>query len=186
MSRTAQSVRDEILILRCQRGEAQALADFVRQWEGRLFYYVRRLVPQEADAWDVLQKSWVQVVRDIRRLRDPAALRPWLYRLVRNTAISHYRAALTRQATAEFDGDIEDTSANDEVVRTEDAEEVHHALGLLPLPAREVLTLHFLEGMSVEEMAGILDVPIGTVKSRMHHAKHALRQLLTAKKESRS
>lgn len=184
MSRSAQTVRDELLILRCQRGEPQALADFVRQWEGRLFYYVRRLVPQEADAWDVLQKAWVQVVRDIRRLRDPAALRPWLYRLVRNTAVSHYRAELTRQATAEFDGDIEDTAAGEETMRAEDAEQVHHALSLLPLPAREVLTLHFLEGMSVEEIAGVLDVPAGTVKSRMHHAKRALRQALAAKEES--
>jgi hypothetical protein len=58
----------ELLVLRCKRGDRAAFDEMVRQWEGRLFYYVRRLVAAEEDAWDVLQQTWINVFRDIKSL----------------------------------------------------------------------------------------------------------------------
>jgi RNA polymerase sigma-70 factor (ECF subfamily) len=179
LPRDAQAIRDELLVRRCQRGEADALAELFRRWERRLFYFVRRLAPAEADAWDVLQKTWVQVLRGVRRLRDPAAVRPWLYRLARNTAVSHFRlekAYRTRNEPCPAD----DARPDAALLRVENVELVHHALGRLPVPFREVLTLHFLEDMPLEEIAAVIGVPPGTVKSRLHYAKRALRDLLRA------
>lgn len=178
MTRDARAIGDELLVLRCQRGELQAFEELFRQWERRLFYYIRRLVSQESDAWDALQKTWLHVMRDIHRLRDAGVLRVWLYRLARNTAVSHLRLEQTHRARAEPEVDVEDVPEDDLLLRTENIEYVHQGLGCLPLPAREALTLYFLEDMSIEEIAAVLDVPARTVKSRLHYAKRALRALL--------
>jgi RNA polymerase sigma-70 factor (ECF subfamily) len=71
----ARQLRDELLVLRCQLGEPTAFNELIRSWEARLLYYLRRLVPQKADAWDALQRTWLAVFRDVRRLKEPRALR---------------------------------------------------------------------------------------------------------------
>jgi len=178
LARDEQAIRDELLVLRCQRGERAAFAELFHQWERRLFYYVRRLVPQEADAWDTLQKTWLKVLRGIRRLRDPAHLRVWLYRLARNTAVSHFRLERALRTRLESEADVGDMVCSEELFQLEDAELVHHALSRLPLPFREVLTLHYVEDMSLVEISAVLGVPVGTVKSRLYYAKRAMRDLL--------
>ncbi len=75
MPRDADAIRDELLVLRCQRGEAAAFAELFRRWERRLLYYVRRLTPHEGDAWDVLHTTCMKGLHDLGRLRDPEALR---------------------------------------------------------------------------------------------------------------
>lgn len=178
MGRPSEVVYGELLALRCRRGDKAALEELVRTWEKRLFYFVRRLVENEADAWDVLQQTWLRVLSGIGGLREPGSLGPWLYRVARAAAFNHgkvratYRRMLEDYAAA--------PPAGDDPARAEfeDAEQVHHGLQQLSLPHREVLTLLFLEDFSVEEIAQILEVPAGTVKSRLHHAKKALRAAL--------
>jgi RNA polymerase sigma-70 factor (ECF subfamily) len=180
LARDAEAIRGELLVRRCQRGETAAFTELIHWWERRLFYFVRRLAPCEADAWDVLQKTWVKVLRDVRRLRDPGALRAWLYRLARNTAVSHFRLEKAYRERNEPDPAAGDARADDGPLRLENVEFVHHALNRLPVAFREVLTLHFLEDMPLEEIAVVVGIPPGTVKSRMHYAKRALRVLLAA------
>ena len=178
MRRTAEAIYEELLALRCRRGEKAALEELVRTWEKRLFYFIRRLVDNEADAWDVLQQTWVRVLSGIGALREPRRLGPWLYRIARRAAFNHgqvranYRVLLNDYPAGPPAED--DPSRKD----FENAEQVHHGLLRLPLPHREVLTLFFLEDFSIEAIAEILDVPDGTVKSRLHHAKKALRAVL--------
>lgn len=178
MRRTTEAVGEDLLALRCQRGDKDALEELVRTREKRLFYFIRRLVESEADAWDVLQQTWVRVLSGIGALREPGSLGPWLYRVARHAAFNHgkvratYHQMLRDYPAAPPAG--EDTAREE----FENAEEVHNALQNLSLPHREVLTLLFLEEFSVEEIARILDVPAGTVKSRLFYAKQALRAAL--------
>jgi RNA polymerase sigma-70 factor (ECF subfamily) len=171
-------IYQELLVLRCQRGERAALAELVMTWERRLFYFIRRLGSDETDAWDILQQIWLKVLRGIAGLKEPRTLAPWLYRIARNTAInhgqmrSHYRECLQDLQPA---SDIEDDPGPRHL---DDAEQIHHGLLQLALPYREVLTLHFLENMTVEQIASVLEVPDGTVKSRLYHARRALRDVL--------
>jgi RNA polymerase sigma-70 factor, ECF subfamily len=169
VQRTAEAIQEELLALRCRRGEKAAVEELVRAWEKRLFYFIRRLVDNEADAWDVLQQTWVRVLSGLGALREPRSMGTWLYRVARHAAFNHgqVRAAYRRM--------LNDDPAREEF---ENAEQVHHGLLRLSLPHREVLTLLFLEDFSVEAMAEVLDVPAGTVKSRLHHAKRALRAVL--------
>jgi RNA polymerase sigma-70 factor (ECF subfamily) len=178
MQRTAEAIYEELLALRCRRGEQAALEELVRTWEQRLFYFIRRLVDNEADAWDVLQQTWVRVLSGIGALREPRSLGPWLYRVARHAAFNH------GEVRANYHRLLQDypapSPAEDDPGRKdfENAEQVHQGLVQLPLPHREVLTLYFLEDFSIEDIAQVLDIPSGTVKSRLHYAKKALRAVL--------
>jgi RNA polymerase sigma factor (sigma-70 family) len=166
-----------LLVVRFQRGDASAFEALVAVWEQRLFYYVRRLVRTEADAWEVLQDTWLKLFRSLGSLRDARSLPAFLYTTARNTALSRLRKR-DLQETESYSDDIHDGSAADETAAFENAELVHHALDQLPLAQREALTLFFLQDLSLEETATLLDVPLGTVKSRIHYGKIAMRQIL--------
>lgn len=86
-----QILQCELLVVRWRRGDRSAFASIVQMWERPLFCYLRRLAPSEADAWDLLQETWLKVLRSIRSLRDPRSLPAFLYRVARNTAISRLR-----------------------------------------------------------------------------------------------
>ena len=178
MRRTTEAIHEELLALRCRRGEKAALEELIRTWEARLFYFIRRLVDNEADAWDVLQQTWVRVLSGIGALREPQSLGPWLYRIARHAAFNHGQVRATyRKLLEDYPAapPAEDDPGSKDF---ENAEQIHHGLQQLPLPHREVLTLFFLEDFSIEAIAQILEIPSGTVKSRLHHAKKALRTVL--------
>lgn len=185
LTRDKRTIVQELLVLRCQRGDRQAFDELIREWEQPLFYFVRRLVATEEDAWDVLQKTWMQVVRGIKTLHAPARLPVWLYQIARHVAQSHWRSHYRGQARMQEDADLAEVAAGDESGHFENAEQVHRGLSCLSLPHREVLTLHFLEGFSLDQMAEILGVPPGTVKSRLFYARRALRAVLEEKEDAR-
>lgn len=178
MHRTAEAIYQELLVLRCQRGEKAALEELVRTWEKRLFYFIRRLVDDEEDAWDVLQQTWIRVLSGINAMREPASLGPWLYRVARNTAFNHGQVQATYRRVLSGYSAIAPADEAPAREHFENAEALHRGLVQLSVAEREVLTLFFLEDFSIDDIAQILDVPAGTVKSRLHYAKKALRDLL--------
>ena len=160
-----------------QSGDRQAFAGIVQMWERPLFYYLRRLAPSEADAWDLLQETWLRIFRSLGSLRDPRTLPAFLYATARNVAITRLR--LRSAAEQQSNHESEDASALDcAFIAFDDAEQVHHALDQLPLAQREALTLYFLEDLSIDDIADVLNVPSGTVKSRLHYGKQAIRKFL--------
>jgi RNA polymerase sigma-70 factor, ECF subfamily len=165
----------ELLVTQCQRGDPDAFGGIVAMWERPLFYYLRRLAPSEADTWDLLQETWLKVFKALPTLRDARTLPAFLYTTARNTAISRLRL----RSNEEPNGQLREPSSCDYAfVAFEDAEQVHHALDQLPLPQREAVTLYFLEDLSIEEIAGVLSVPVGTIKSRLHYAKQNIRKII--------
>jgi RNA polymerase sigma-70 factor, ECF subfamily len=173
-----QLLESALLVVRYQRGDRGAFEGIVRLWETSLFYYLRRLAPSEADAWELLQETWLKLFRSLGSLRDPQAFPAFLYKTARNTALSRLR----KRGFADVENypdEVHDESAGDDISAFDNADEVHRALDQLPLLQREALTLYFLEDLSLDEMAATLDVPVGTVKSRLHYAKLAMRMILT-------
>jgi RNA polymerase sigma-70 factor (ECF subfamily) len=168
----------ELLVLRCQQGDASAFELIVRMWERSLFYYLRRLASSEEDAWDLLQETWLKTFRSIGSLRDPRSLPSFLYTTARNAAVSRLRnGKLGRELTCPLNAETLEVSDNDESA-FDNADHVHHALDRLPLQHREILTLYFLEDLSHEEIARLLGIPLGTVKSRLHYAKSSIQKIL--------
>jgi RNA polymerase sigma factor (sigma-70 family) len=176
--RTADAIYQELLALRCRRGETAALEELVRTWERRLLYFIRRLVDREQDAWDVLQQTWLRVLPGLGGLREPRSLGPWLYRVARRAAFDHGQVrANYRRFLKDYQAAVAGEEAPDRPA-FETAEQLHWGLVQLPMPHREALSLFYLEDFSIDEIAQILEVPPGTVKSRLHHAKKALRAVL--------
>jgi len=167
---------------RCQLGEPGAFDALVSEMERPLFYYLLKLLGNEDAAQDVLQEVWVKVFRNIRALRVPEALRTWLYRVARGTALNRVRDDDARSGAEELMGEAGDAgfdaAAGGVGVEPERAYEVHDALDRIDRRHREVLVLLFLEGLSVDEIGAVVGIPPGTVKSRIYHAKKALRELL--------
>ena len=167
----------QILVRQCQRGDAAAFEELFRRFQPRLRYYVRRLDADGNHTDDTLQEIWARVVRGIGSLRDRRAFVAWLYTIARHEV--HGRAKAkdgSVELTEEHLGSLADDS--EPVFRKEDAARIHQALETLRPAQREILTLCFLEELSHQEIAGILGLPVGTVKSRIHYAKQALRREL--------
>jgi RNA polymerase sigma-70 factor (ECF subfamily) len=176
----ATRTRDAWLAMRCQLGETAAFRELVAEMEGPLLYFASKLLGNERDAPDVLQDVWAQAFAKIRNLRDPESLRAWLYRLTRAIAVGRIRSDVARERReAALSGEAplgdDDTDAR---IANENAATLHRALDALSLSHREVLTLHFLEELPLEEIAEIVDVPAGTIKSRLFYAKRCLREVL--------
>jgi RNA polymerase sigma-70 factor, ECF subfamily len=174
----ADLIRCELLVLRCQRRDPGAADELVTLFERPLLYYLRRMVVSEADAWDLFQETWVSIFRALPKLRDPRALPAFLYRTARNHALAHLRhkdVSLRLYAAVES---ASTETANEPAFTREDAAAVHAGLDQLSLPHREALTLFFLEDLTIDEIASVLAIPPGTVKSRLHHAKKALGTVL--------
>ncbi len=168
----------QALVRRCQRGEPAAFEELFRRFQPRLRYYIRRLDADGNHADDTLQDVWVKVVGRIGSLKDRKAFVAWLYTIARHEVYG--RAKTTKDPSLEpADEDLELVADNHEpALRAEDAARIHAALERLKPQHREILTLSFLEELSHKEIAGILDIRAGTVKSRIHYAKQSLRQEL--------
>jgi RNA polymerase sigma-70 factor (ECF subfamily) len=166
-----------LLVVRWQRGDRSAFDGLVKLWEQSLFYYLRRLAGSEASALEMLQETWLKLLQSLKSLRDPHAFPSFLYRTARNSAISRLRRPEFLQSDADVHEICDDAPA-DSIAASYSPADVHHALEQLPLLQREALTLFFLKELSLEEMAVLLGVPVGTVKSRLHYAKHAIREIL--------
>ena len=179
MALRRERVRSELLLLKYRAGDERALPELVSLWERPLFYYIRRLVDSEEDAWDILQEVWCRVIQKLRTLRNPAALPAWLYAIARNTVSNHLRDTIRFRQLCDAEADLNPvTNTTEPSFSGFSAEELHQALGHLSLLHREALTLHFLEGFSLAEVAAIVGAPVGTVKSRLHHGKNSLRTIL--------
>lgn len=174
---TDDRVRYEWLALRCQSGAPGAFEDLIAVMERPLLYYAMSLTGSQDSALDVLQEVWVNVLRSIRKLKDPWALRPWLYSITHGIAVDRIRRNYSREKVEETQ--LEDfDEAQEPTFAEEDAEAVHQALSQLGVKHREVLVLHFLEDLSIAEIAKVAGCSEGTVKSRIHYAKHAMKRIL--------
>jgi len=170
--------RDEWLALRCQAGDAGAFEDLLAEMERPLLYYATKLLGNRDKAIDVLQDVWFRAFRDIRRLKDPGSLRPWLYRVTHGLAVDQIRGYKSQQRAEEVVAAELADSAFEPDDSWVDADAVHEALDRLDLPHREVLVLHFIENFPLAEIAVVVGCPEGTVKSRIHHAKKTMKEIL--------
>lgn len=169
---------ERTVVLRARAGDRHAFHELVRRYERRLLYYLRRMV-DETEALDALQDVWLTVFRKIGSLQAPEAFRVWLYKIAHDVAVSHLQRQ--RRWPQSVDDEPMQSEAIDrwnEFEALENVELVHTALGQLSPLRREALTLRFLESLDLREMADVLGVELGTVKSRLHYAKLQLREQL--------
>jgi RNA polymerase sigma-70 factor (ECF subfamily) len=180
-----QRFRERLTVLRAQAGDRAAFHELVEAYQQRMTYYVRRLVQDVHQARDILQDVWLDVYRTLDKLQSPAAFRVWLYRIAHNHAVSHIRREkVAAEASDQLAVDGEEIERWNDLDALENAELVHVALNRLSVSHREVMTLRFLEGMDVKEIARVLECSEGTAKSRLHYAKGAMRRLIEEERKN--
>lgn len=164
---------EKVLLLRCQTGDGAAFAELVERYQHRLGGYLRRLIGEDATA-DALQEVWLAIWRGLPRLREAAAFPAWAFRIARDRAFRELR----RRGLPTVPADESIPMADAGEFTPEDAEGLRAHMDRLPPVQKDVLLLRFIEGLSYEEIAGVVGVPEGTVRSRLHHAKRALKTIL--------
>lgn len=176
---SSEQLLEQILVLRAQAGDGGAFEKLVGRYKARVAYFVRRTLGESAPATadDVMQQIWLAAYERLPRLSHPGAFRVWLYRIARNLSTDVVRRRRPRADPVELD-DVPDTRADEPDFTAEDAARVHAALARIPPGHREVLVLRFMENMSYEQIAEVVGCDLGTVKSRLHYAKRAVRREL--------
>jgi RNA polymerase sigma-70 factor (ECF subfamily) len=174
-SDTRAQTEDELLAVRCQLGERSAFDELIERWHEPLSKYLRRLAGDDEAAKEVAQEAWLRVLRGIGRLRDGSKLRPWLFGIARRALMDRLREQYATPTPS--DVEMADIPAGGEAGGLEEElQAMEHHLGRLPLVEREVLTLFYLRELSLVDVAEVIGVPPGTVKSRLHRARHMLRR----------
>lgn len=179
--RTSEQAYDEWLVLRTQDGESAALGELVRRWHARLVGFAMGLTRGEDEARDAVQDAWVAAARGIGRLDDPARFPAWVCRIVVNKCADRARRAERdrrverERAQDEPRGFVNQSSPEDD---SDETERVRAGLRRLGPAQREVLGLHYAAGLGTAEIAEVMGVPAGTVKSRLHAARAELRSML--------
>ncbi len=167
------------LIARCRRGDDLAWERLVRDYQGRVYAIAYHYVQDTGEASDISQEAFVRVYQKLDTFGDGAFL-PWLVQIVRNLCIDHLRRRKTRpplsDVLVEDDGETLGLSAHslgpDEVsVRDSRRRLVYKALRRLTDQARELILLKEIQGLKLREIAELLAVPVGTVKSRSNRAR---------------
>lgn len=167
---------DELLAIRCQLGERAAFDALISRWHDPLWRYLRGLAGSDDAAADLAQDTWLRVLRGISSLREPASLRAWLFGIARRVAMDRLRRSYARPRADEIE--LDELPATEEADVEPDLAILDAALATLPLADREALTLFYLRELSIDEMAKLIEVPAGTIKSRLFRARRALRDQL--------
>ena len=180
MDQTPERPLDEYLVLLSQAGSTDAMDGLARRWTPRLLRYAARVLGGSGDASetarDVVQETWIGAIRGLRGLRDPAQFPAWIYGIATRKCADAIRANSRRRR---FDAlNAADGSGQEPGVAPEHQIDLAMAIRELPPMHRAVVHLFYREEMSVDEIASILEIPKGTVKSRLHHARAALKRQL--------
>ncbi|MCO5295489.1 MAG: sigma-70 family RNA polymerase sigma factor [Fimbriimonadaceae bacterium] len=188
--RRAQAATEEALVERCRRRDVEAFGKIVDAYQSRVFGFVRRMVGDGEDASDIAQEVFIRAFQSIHRFDGRSSVRTWLFRIAHNLCVD--RARRSRRSPAEmrldaFHGEeepfeIADHRGNPEgaVLDDELALAMEQGIASLSDKLRSVLLLHDRDDLSYEQIAEVLGVPVGTVKSRLFLARAHLQAVMKA------
>ncbi|MCE5314296.1 MAG: sigma-70 family RNA polymerase sigma factor [Armatimonadota bacterium] len=189
IGREMDGLTDQIVVERVLGGDMDAFSILVTRYQDRIYSAVLNYVSNRDDAVDVTQEAFVKAYSKLKTFNAGSAFYTWLYRIAINASIDFLRKRKSRPADSldddkytetGFEPVAHDASTDPEkvIVRTEQAHVLRKAIASLSEKLRTALILHDVEGLSQEEVAEILKVPLGTVKSRVSRARNELRYSL--------
>ncbi|MBD3291662.1 MAG: sigma-70 family RNA polymerase sigma factor [Armatimonadia bacterium] len=181
----------EMLVERARQGDRAAFGQLVDEYKDKIYNYVARMLNDPYEAEDVTQEAFLRAYRSLPRFRGASSFHTWLYRIASNLAIDVVRKRKRQDPTFSLDEPIEsddgeyereipdDTGSPEDRTSTRETRvAVRRAIMELPEKLRDVMILYELQGETYEDIADILDVPLGTVKSRLFNARNRLKESL--------
>jgi RNA polymerase sigma factor (sigma-70 family) len=180
MNRDLDRILDEYLVSLSQAGSREAFEQLVRRWTPRLMRYAARHLGHAEAARDVVQDTWMAAIGALRRLEDTALFQTWIYRIATYKCADAIRLLeRQRRLKAGAATDVAIAASTPSVANPSTGSlDVATGLRLLPKEQRTVIHLFYGEDLSIGEIAAVLEIPAGTVKSRLHHARESLKNRL--------
>ncbi len=172
---TSREVFDELLVLNAQKGDTKALSLLARRWNPRVIRQIYWRVSDIEAARDISQDCWEVVAKRINRLRVPGTFGAWLLRIAHNKSVDWVRKQQQERLSIE---DPNKEQADDATDREELYRQLEAGINRLEQEQKLILQLHYLEETSLTEMAQILNIPVGTVKSRLFRARENLKTII--------
>ncbi|WP_165864329.1 sigma-70 family RNA polymerase sigma factor [Capsulimonas corticalis] len=185
---------DAALIERCRRRDEAAFAEVVARYKTKIYNYVCRMMGNDDDAEDITQEVFIRMYQSLGTFRQQSSLNTWVFRIASNLCIDQFRRRKKHQAIAYSLDDTDDSGDKAGLERevpdatyepqrllanSEMSAQIDLALTHLPDKLRAVVLLYDLEELSYEEIARVLEIPVGTVKSRLFNARLQLRKRLS-------
>ena len=168
------------LVLRAQAGDLEAFDELLKSIQQSLFRYIQKLVRETDWAEDVLQEVFLRVYRKLGWLHEPKLFRPWVYRIATNEAFRHLKRHHRWSDRIEAEEMLASIPALPprETFASELTEQLPQLIAALSPASRAVIALYYLHELSLDEVAAVLDIPPGTVKSRLAYGLSQLRKQL--------
>lgn len=176
-------------VVRCKNNDPEAFSYFVQKYQNSVFHTILRMIGNYQEATDLTQEVFIKAFRAIHNFREESSFRTWIYRIAVNLCISQRRKYAVNQVAQAYsldapittkNGDMEiepaDTTSDPSklLIKKESLQQIESAIDSLASDFKTVVILREIEGLSYEEIAEILEIPKGTVRSRLHRARAEL------------
>ena len=178
MAKSREQIYNELLVIKCRQADKEAFNELVGRWQKRLWNYAFKVTGSESAAWDIVQETWHGIIKGIKRLDDTTAFPRWAFRIANNKCTDWLRRQRVQQKlNDELIKNIQNET-DDKTACDEKSEVLQKALRKLSPDRRALLILRYNEDFEIEQIAEIIAVPSGTVKSRLHRTLNQLREIV--------
>ena len=171
--------KEDLLVIAAQNGNDQAFAFLCKHYHVSLHRFAYKLSNDHQLAQDAVQNAWIKITKKLKDIEDPRAFKSWVFRAVRWCAYDLMRKSQRQEELVEQE--MLDSVASPQNVEDDNAENLHTLIALLPEIDKQAIYLFYLEEMKIVEIADILQIASGTVKSRLNRARNMLRKLADEK-----
>jgi len=170
-----QQAEQDLLVIAAQSGNHKAFNLLFLTYQKPLVGFAYKICGDQEMAKDAVQDSWMKSTKTLRRLKDPRAFKSWIYRLVRWRTTDLIRQKVSRKELDETDLDAQVETITPET-SSDDTTELNNAINQLPPIEKQMIHLFYLDEMKLTEISAVLEIPKGTVKSRLNRARNLLKQ----------
>lgn len=180
-NRGEEILKEEILVAQLREGSRAAFDELYEKYKNIAIHTAYLITGNLADSEDITQETFVKVWLHIRELKDDSGFKPWMMRILVRTAYrigKKNKREIPNDETVERMENLTEPSSLDKVIQLEEAEMISAAVRALPVKLRTVVVLYYYDSFSVKEIAGLLGLMEGTVKSRLHSARRRMKTML--------
>lgn len=174
MTRNAAQILDELLVLQSQSGNHESLSSLFSRYQQRLLHHAFKITDQHSVAQDIVQETSVVLIKRIHTLKDPAVFKSWIYRITTNKCRDWLRKQ-KRLSELPLENEHLPESCED---KSDQLTMMRHAITQLSADSQLIISMYYLEGMNIQEISSSLNLPAGTIKSRLYHARIKLKKLV--------
>jgi len=185
MPKSRDQLYNELLVLKCRQGDKDAFEELVQRWQKRLWHYAYQVTVSESAAWDIVQETWLAIIKGLSKLQDAAVFPCWAFRILNNKCADWLRKRHLQSRLSDQLVNLAQDESDKKQDGNEEAESLRAAIEKLSPDSRALLMLRYRESFDISQIAQILDVAEGTVKSRLHRTLGKLRQVMGQKQDGR-